>query len=983
MLIQKLQLAGLSLLFCGLGVLLAAPLTPETQVIFSHYLEQKSPPEARPHRYNPLRPERLEEPYSPQVLLGAPSFPDDLPKNQRLHWLTRISGGLSSLFLGARGQFEAGVKLYEQEKYPQGKEKFLALYNKGKALEQEAALWLAWTQYRLGEMDESYGLARWLQNGKTDELRLEGYLLSALHLFSRGELENLGRLIDQAKAKLPPQVWDFRLKYVALVALVKLERWKEARDLLEDIESEEIRHSPFYGKVKEMAGVIAYYEDDFKRSLSEFERAKDADPRAFAKSENNRYIAWLAYLTGDLEKALLRVDEELNDPLPQNQEELTYLKITLLTHLGRGTEIIPLLGKLPKDSNFRSLSAFQVKAFYKDLEKLPALQRAVESVEVKSERLQLYITLLDGNRAFRQGDWAAAEKEYKSVLAKKAQGHYPWLAQYNLGQIELQKKDWPTAEKTFLKLKESKEPANKKWLNYHLLYALAQQRELEGFLKVFGTTDFSELDPEIEWEVQLLKGGLLLQNKRLDEAVATYLWGFEHGRRVEALEYAAQALYGANQLERVLALASAHRDQSSDLLLGYEIKSLLGLSRFQEAKVRLETRGFQGERLWGLHVEVWLNTGDYNKIIQKTLPLRAKPGLPLGTQKLYALALADTYFNQKDFANARMETQRALDLTQGVEERSPLLYSLVMSHYAEPGHGGYDLVSERILKNEPLTPPVRLNLTLLLANQEVEQGKLDLAETRLAKLEQLQSFGAGKVRVKRAALAASRADWDQCAVLGEGLPGETNEFERADLAYWGASCRVRQSKGKEALALLGKLSAPLGYRSSELALLSAQAYGLEKKPQDSQAALERVKVQDLAPEQVLQAQLQGADNLIRLGQPKEAQARLGDFRSYPQGPQRLLALRLGAKAQKDLGQLEEAAKSYLRLRFEAGLSDLEANQIRLELAETYLLLHRSDRALGVLKELDTQDPALLAQKTSLEAKAQAAATPSTPSPRTP
>ena len=983
MLIQKLQLAGLSLLFCGLGVLLAAPLTPETQVIFSHYLEQKAPPEARPHRYNPLRPERLEEPYSPQVLLGAPSFPDDLPKNQRLHWLTRISGGLSSLFLGARGQFESAVKLYEQEKYPQAKEKFLALYNKGKALEQESALWLAWTHYRLGEMDESYGLARWLQNGKTDELRLEGYLLSALHLFNRGELENLGRLIDQAKAKLPPPVWDFRLKYVALVALVKLQRWKEARELLEGIESEEIRHSPFYSKVKEMAGVIAYYEDDFKRSLAEFERAKDADPRAFAKSENNRYVAWLAYLTGDLDKALVRVDEELNDPLPQNQEELTYLKITLLTHQGKGNQIIPLLAKLPKDSNFRSLGAFQVKAFYKDLEKFPALQKAVESVAVKAERLQLYIALLDGNRAFRQGDWALAEQEYKSVLAKKAQGHYPWLAQYNLGQIELQKKDWSGAEKTFLKLKDSKEPANKKWLNYHLLYALAQQKDLEGFLKVFGATDFSELDLEIEWEVQLLKGGLLVQNNRLDEAVATYLWGFEHGQRVEALEYAAQALYGAGQLERVLALASAHRDQTSDLLLGYEIKSLLGLSRFQEAKVRLEARGFQGDRLWGLHVEVWLNTGDYEKILQKTLPLRAKPGLPPETQKRYALALSDAYFNQKDYANARMETQRVLDLTQGAEERSPLLYSLVMSHYAEPGHGGYDRVAERILKDEPLAPAVRLNLTLLLANQEVEQGKLDQAEARLAKLEQQQAFGAGKVRVKRAALAASRGDWDQCAALGENQPGETSEFERADLAYWGASCRVKQSKGKEALALLGKFSGPAGYRSSELALLSAQAYGLEKKPQESQAALGKVKAQDLDPEQLQQAQLQGAENLLHLGQPKEAQERLGDFRAYPQGPQRLRALWLGARAQKDLGQLEEAAKSYLRLRFEAGLSEPEANRVRLELAETYLQLHRPERTLEVLKELNPQDSALLAQKQSLETKAQAALAPSNPNPRTP
>lgn len=958
----------LLLLFGLSGAFLAAQaqtaLTPKDQVVRSNYLEQKAPPQARAHHYDPRRPERIAEPYSPQLVIANYAFEEDLPKNRRLHWLTRISGGLASLFLGSQGVFEAAVRLYREEEYAEAAQRFARLYQRSGDLEQEAGLWLAWSLYQLGDYPESFKLARLLQSATTTDLAQEAYYLSALHLHRQGDLEGLKNLSQRALGQFKPQERGFRLAYALLVAQVKLERWELARKLLDQLQQEPLSHSPFYGKIKEIAGVIAYHEDDFKRALAEFKRAQRADPRGFAQSENSRYVAWLHYLSGQYAEALKQAKAELERPLPENRAELTYLSIAALTHLGQGEEIAALLTSLPEDSPFKAYAAFQVKVFLKDLDQRPELAALVRQADVRFKNLRFYAALLDGNAYFAQGEFKAARAEYQKAKAQESEQHYGWIARYNLGLIDLKEQRWAQARKTFAALQSEPEPINKKWTSYHLLFALYQLGEAEAFAERFGAADFSTLDQDIQWEVFLLKGSLHYAQGETDAAVAAYLWGWRQGRRAEALEYAAQALYAKNRFDAVIDLAQEHREVDSDLLLSYEIRSLLGLRRFEAAKTRLQARGYTGERLLALHVEVWLNTGDYERIVARVRPLLENPGLSAAQRRVYYLTLGDAYFNLNQLAAARLEYHKALELTEEPAERSNLLYSLALTRYAEPGRPAFAAEAGRILAEEPLVDSVRLNLTLLLSAQLQAQGQPETARQLLGEQAARLSQPSAKLQVRRAALARSQGDLKACAELAGERPEGTSAYEQVDLMLLEASCQLEQNQPQAALAALEPQAGD--YRRNEQTYFKAEALSRLGQAEASQTALSALPP-DLPVDLKARVRLSKTRNLIALERPEEAAQALGDWRDYRARGLEEEALALNAQLQGQQGDRETAARSLLRLHYDKSLPQKRKIEVDLKLADLYRQMDRPEKARQFLADLPEElSPEQAAQKAALQ-----------------
>ncbi|MDT8445882.1 MAG: tetratricopeptide repeat protein [bacterium] len=949
------------------GLIAQTQLTPQDQIVRSNYLEQKEPPRSRAHQLDPRRPERIAEPYSPQILVANYAFEEDLPKNLKLHWLTRISGKLAAIFLGSRGVFEQGVQLYQAEEYAEAARRFESIYQRSGKGEQRAALWLAWSKYQLGEMDESFKLARLLQSAEDPQIAQEAYYLSALHRHRRGDLEGLDKLSSRALGTFDKEQRGFRLRYALLVAQVKLQHWPQARGLLDELQQEHLTYSPYYGKIKEIAGVIAYHEDDFKRALAEFERARQADPRAFAQSENLRYSAWLLYLSGDYPGAIERADQVLNDPLPQNREELVYLKIAALTHLAQGDAIGVWLSQLPLDSPFHAFAAFQVKAFLKDLDQRPGLVAQVAQVSLPFKNLRFYAALLDGNAFFRAGQYEEARQEYQKAQSQQTEGHYQWIAQYNLGLIDLTQEKWEKARQNFAALKKAKEPENKKWLTYHLLYTLYKLNQSDGFAKEFAAADLSELDQEIQWEVHILRGNLLLAQGKTDLAVKSFLWGWKQGERPEALEYAAQTLYGANRFTQVINLVKEHRQVSSDILLSYEIRSLLGLHRFREAKDRLEARGYVGERLLALHVEVWLAAQESERIIARVRPLLKAPELKDERRKAYYLTLADAYFNLKDFDAARQQYAQALELTTETAERSPLVYSLVLTHYRQPDRPAFIREADRALAAESLTPGVRLNLSLLLASVYLEQDQPQAARELLAAEEAKVGELGGKLRNRRAQLAFEQGDYPECAALGAQAPAQMSPYEQIDLALTSAQCQLELGRGEAAQRQLQTLPKVKGYRSAELHLFLAEALSQLGQAEASQKELVGLQAQKLSARLAQKARLSETRNLIALNRPEEAAKKLGDWQDYRAHGLEEQALKLNAAIGLKQEDPEEAARALLRLHYDQNLSAAKKADIDLKLAQIYLELKRPERAqeflAGLPKELSE---AQRAQKSALE-----------------
>jgi len=926
-------------------------LTPKDQVIRSGYHVPILAPIVSKHRFDPRRPARIAEPYSPEILVTGLVYPDQLPKNIRLSWLTQLSGPLAGLFLGDQGVFERGLSAYADEDYLQAQHFLLQLTKKKGPLQLQANLWLAWSFYKSGMPQLSQPLAVELANQATGDIQREGYFLWLMQTLQQGDLKTASGILPNLNRDIPAEAQDFRIRYLSLVAQVKIGHWQDARKTLNALDTQKIRYSPFYPKLKELAGAIAYYENDFRRGLAEFKRAKAADPRAFAQGENTRHIAWLLYFIGEYEQTIAQVDLELAQLRPTNRDELFYLKIAALTHLGRGGQVQTSLSQLPKDSPFKGYGAFQIKVFLKGLSQWPQLNATVSKVKLKDKDLQFYATILDGNQQFLQKQFPQARSSYTKALKAARTDELKWLALYNLSVANLALSRWDDAKSSFAQLDKLPAPENRKWFSYHQLYLDFHLNDLSSFLARYQGIDFSELDQDIQWEVHRLKASLLVQNKRADEAIQPILWGVDHGYPLESLSYAAQILYGQNKFEPLLHLLAQHRTVRSDLLLSYEVRCLMALGRHNQAQVKLDFSPLKSDLLLALQVDLWTQAKAYPKVIATLNTRLDEAGHSEAQQTAYSRMLADAYFNQKDYPQARFLYQQALDQSSDPAEQSNLIYSLVLSRYLEKGQPGFKQKAKSALQSPALEAPTRLSLTLLLSGYFTKNDQPQETDKLLAEYERNHLYHIGQIRVLRTQLALKDQKWAACSELADNPPAQSTPFERIDLKILGAECDLEQSKGKQAQERLTKSPTPSDYRRSEAWLLSALASRQQNKTLASEQQFAQVVEADLSERQLVRLRLSSTANRLELGEPARALAQLGDFRDYPNKKDQRKALGLTAQIKSSQGRFKEAAKDTLRLSYSPGLPKAEQVEVQIQLVALYLKADMHQKAGQLITKL--------------------------------
>ncbi len=944
------------LLFLSLSCsLFGQDLDPEQVKIIALRPANPIRPQVKGHQYDPRRPDKALEPFSPDFGPGPVELPQENGLVESQSWLARLSPGLAGAVMGSKGLLDAGIIEYQAGEYEKAKGRFALLIDKGTSeVWEKAVAWQAWTLYKLEEMDASFNLAQDLTQSKAPRLRAEGFYLAGLHFLRSAQMVKLNQWLAKAKKELQPADWNFRLRYLQLVNLVQNKQWKEARTFLADFAQTGITYSPYYGKIKELEGAIAYAENDFPRALTAYKEAQRLSPGAWSKSRHRRVQAWLYYLSGRPTESKRLAGEELALGLSPAQAELTYLLIASKVRLQEGQNLATLLERIPKGSPFSAYASFQIRAFYKNLNQEPKLKAKVIGQPLHFPALRFYTALLEGQAHFLKGQIEAAEKNFLTALSVDSDANLYWIARYDMGLVHLNQGRYPKAARIFKELAQEKNPKNKLWLGYHLLYAYYQQKQAKAFLAYFPQVDLTEMTAKAQWEVHLMKGSLLYGLGRHPEAIQAFLYGWEQGKRPEALGYAAQAYYQQGKYQQALDLAAKHSGLHSKDLLRYRVKSLLALNRAPLAMRILEEERFKGKELLDLHVEVWLVNQKYEKIVQRVTPLLQSA--KNDTERLnYHLILGDVYFNQKKYSAAHRHFAATIALAKDPKKQALARFNLAMCSYAAKDMKAFEPEAALALK-AALEPPTRYQLTQVLSNHYLESGQIRQSDALLSDYIQHHRYKKNQIRLRQAQSSYDRGNYTLCADQIEVPLEQPNEFESRDQSILFARCAIKSGRGKEVFAKLERelARAKSKYRQGEIALILAEARYHQGSYQASQETLKKIASQ--APKKLqLQARLLGAKNLYKLGQFAEGDQTLGDPNQYREIHHYKEALQLQTEMKAQSGDAKSALRNLLRLYYRKGNSQLEKQELLLKLTRLYL--QEGDQA-SAKEYLDKFNPAL-------------------------
>ena len=917
-------------------LLIAQELEPEQVQILALHHKNPIRPQVTGHQYDPRRPDKAIEPYTPQLSIKRFHLPQDHSMAESVSWVARFSGQVAGTLMGSQGQMEAGVLAYQKGNYPEASKRFSLILQKGKsALVEKAAAWQAWTLYHLEEMESSYELTQDLTGSNSPIYRAEGFYLGGLHLFRSGQNQELDQWLEKAEKNLEAKDWNFRLRYLKFAHLVRSQKWKQARIFLMEFEKSGIKHSPHYGAIKEMEGLIAYNESDFPKALQAYGAAYELSPAGWDKSRTRQIQAWLHYLSANYEDASRQAGEELALGVSKNEAELTYLLIACKVRKQEGKGLAELLGRIEKKSPFYSYGAFQIRAFYKNLPKEPKLKALVQKEDFPFKEIRFYTALLEGQSYFQAGQIKQAEKQFLSALAVDSNSGLYWIAGYNMGLVHLKRERFDKAAKLFESLAKEKEPTNKLWLGYHLLYAYYKEEKAQAFLATFPKLDLSELEPQAQWEVHLMKGSLQYGQGKHKKAVAAFSYGWEVHQQPQALGFIAQVHYQQGEYQKVLDLAQKHRDVKSQGLLRYRVKTLLALNRGALGMRILEQEKLQGDVLLDLHVEVWLHNREYQKISDRVNPLLKKAQTPAAKYK-YRLILGDAYYNQKAYEKAHAQFKAAAGLTPDPKAQAQAKYNQALSSYAAKDWKTFEIETNQALAGK-LEPGTRYQLTLILANHHFAQGEISRGDEVLSHYVRTEKHKANQMRIRQTQLQYDRGEYGNCAQMAKGSLNKPTDFERRDMAILHARCAVRSGQEKEVLASLEKelMSAQGDYRKAELTLLLAEARHHAGGYNASQETLSQLPKQ--GPKKLqLQARLLKAKNLYRMGQFKEGDETLGEPSQYREIREYKEALQLQTEMKTQSGDLKQAVKNHLRLYYRKGTKQAEKQGLLLKIAELYI-----------------------------------------------
>lgn len=953
------SLFGLICLFGFLTPGFGAPskLQPHQVVIKSEFTQQSDIPGYTDHTYDLQKPGTSGDPFFPKFLLNSYALPEGFSRNTVIAGLSSFSTGLAKLFLGNKGILDAAIIEFYTGKMEIAKAEFQAIIDNPNEEEYKdlAKLWLARVAYTENRKKDAAQYFSFLHESSDSNIKQEALYFSSLMLIQQEEYLGQLTLAKTIETTYPIEKWEFRLLYATLVSHVKLKLWKEAKTLLKKIENRSFSHQQLYYKVKQIAGIVNYALSDYDNALKEFDASKTYFPIPQYQRERSRNIAWIQYILGDYKGALTTIKTAFKRYQGQHLQELKYLGLINLMRLNQWDRVEQALLSIPKSSIFYIYAAYQIRSNLKDVDTYKKLHNLVSLEQYNFPTMKFNVALLNGNHFFEKDFLKGAQSQYVKALSVDIESINEWIVQYNLSLVYLKSRQFKKAQASFIQSAKLIPEKINPWFYYHILYLVYQQNNYATYLNNFNKANLSKLDPQLMWELEFMRAGSFLATGKNQVAIDLFIKVWKEKRYFPAIVHAIKTQYQERQFKAIIQLIDQYPvlDQNDELFT-YKIKSLMGLQQFKVAKAEIEKQNFKKDRLIKIRLEVWFANNMYEKIIQ-TIPPLLKTASDREKRLIYYTSMGDAYFSLQAYVKSKSEFYKALQLTDDINKRSPMLFNIVLGTYLYKDYTSFLKEANLTLKEERLTDDVRYSITMLLSDYYFHNGKADLADRVLGFYTRNFNYQKTKTHNKRLLYLFQTKSYDGCHKNAIQPVDVEDTFQRRDRLVLLGHCSKTEKQAKPAIDKIEKEMADPenSYRKEELEYVLALVYYYGNEHQKFISGIQPFK-KKLTPEVLFEMKFMLTNSHLSLKQPDMAEKELGDVNQYRENKTYVEALYLKSKVKQAQAKPDLAIRTLLRIYYLPETKKINQQVILMKIVDIYLKSEDYIEAEKYFKEVDNK-----------------------------
>ncbi|MBU2514421.1 tetratricopeptide repeat protein [bacterium] len=933
----------------------AQELKPHNVIISSSYYEKSQLKPFLTHSYSLLETSYSKEPYLPSFKVEPIETVEDYSHNIKISGLTKSFGRLSELFLGKEGTLENAFLLFLKEEYVEAESKLLTLLPSVDEVGERGTLLLAWTKYRKQQYESALIYAKGGFNSKNLTITQESYYIYSLVLLKQHRYEELALLYLPYIEPSKHEFWNSRLCIIYLYNLTILEKWNDARKFLWRFNIKQFAHSKNYYKLHEIEGIIYFKLKQYPESLESLTTAKQLNPQFEYQKHINRIIAWINYFLGKYKETVNQIEQKHNLMEIKAKDEIQYLKIASLTHLGDFQAVKREFDLLSPESPFYKLAAFIIQTFSMNQNIGDEFKKLLLGIHYDFPEMKFHTALLNGINAFRNNLFEAAEAQFFKAISIDVNNTEYNVALYNLGLTHLRLNQFGKAAKDFGELLQLMPTENTDALHYHILYCLYQLGEKSEFLTYLNQIDLQTFSDSHRWEIMHMHGNILLTVDSNAEAATLFFTLWDQSKDVTALESAVTALYKDRKFEEINSLKLGEQPYLTEPLFIFEIKSLLGSKRNEQASQKIERATYTSESFIQLQLEVWMADFQYERIVSYVSQL-LNQSLSQETRLLYYLSLGDAHFNLKNYGESKNQFFKALSLTDDPLRKSLIQYNIVLITYYKKDYPSFLKETNVILANKDLTPEIRYNLTQLLVDYYQQNEQTDLVDKTLETYAKNFDFQKVKAKLKRLQLLYQNGFYEKCFWLANEQDPMEDSYQTRDRIILLGYCGNYEKKANQVIDILSDnlKKNPADYRADEMNLVLAEAYFLKGDYKSSlwlSRKLTRVK---LNREITFRNQLLLVDSLVHLGSYTQAEQELGNTGQYRQTKYFSRALKLNAEIQATKKNVDESVRSLLRVYYEPNATPRIKNESLIRISEIYLATNRTNEAKSYFSKIDSE-----------------------------
>ncbi|MBT3227318.1 MAG: tetratricopeptide repeat protein [Deltaproteobacteria bacterium] len=928
---------------------------PHNVIVRSSFKNEVKVPTLKYHLYNLFAPGEIQEPYLPDFDFEIALLPDDIPHNTTVGWLTKFSPSLARLFRGDSGRFENGLFFYQQNNLNKAESDLIALLNRPSVHREKAILYLAWIKYKDQLWKEAIKLSSHLLQSNEIDIVKEVHYLTSLIYIKQEKFKKVLSLNETLRSKLPMDQFDPKQIYVHLISLINLGSWKEAKSVSDLILNKSIAHSKVFFKIVELTGLIDYKNKSYLSSLKNYNRAKSYHALPAYQFVMNRHIAWLYYLTGNYESAVKVLQERNSQYLSDYTEERAYLKLACLVRLKKWADVSMILNGFKEGSIFRTYGSFLIRHHLKDSTEYPDLFKQVSAQKFNFPEMKFHVALLDGNLFYKRKHYQKAKDTYIRAMSVDSSSQDYWIAQFNLGLTHLKLRQYDQAEINFLNLMRTFHGSQITQLRYHLIYAQYQQSKIDPSWESMDLADFPSLNRDQQIELRLIQAGTLLRLSKRETAKSVFMDIWLQTKQQDALEFVIKISYDQRQFDKVINLVKEHPQHRSDTLITYEVKSLLAMRRFNDAKRSIEEIPADNDLFIPLRLEVWTANSEYKSII-KFISGQLRKALDKQQRRFYYLKLGDAYFNLQQYQKSKNQFYRALGLTSEPILKSLILYNIALSSYYYNDYASFLSEVNQVLSRKEITDEVRYNLTILLAEYYQKTNRLVQADSTLEKYSRPYTYNLASIHIKRIRIWFQAKNHKKCVKLGRtGVSGESEYQQRDRIIMFGYCANTIHRPSETIKSFRQELeSNQNSYRINELHFILAQAYSQTGDFKRSLSLAQPLVIKPLNTEVRLETQLLLASNRLQLKDLKKAAEELGDVNQYRVTGQYVRSLHLKGEIELQQKQYHQAYRTLLRVYYLPDSSKVDQQLVLLRITEGYLSEMNLEAAVKHFKKIDAK-----------------------------